>query len=88
MPQNKAADISISDVRTVLVHAVCSVRTLLKQYPPISDGVYANSRTLDIGIVCGLILRHPLVLKPRAVCSYKGGLLSAGCGLVEGFYSL
>ena len=60
MLQNKAADISISVVRTVLVHTVCSERTLLRQYPPISDSVYANSRTLDIGNACCLILQHPL----------------------------
>ncbi len=63
MLQNKAADISISVVRTVLVHIVCSERTLLRQYPPISDSVYANSQTLDIGNACCLILQYPLFLE-------------------------
>ena len=34
---------------------------IAKQYPPISDSLYANSRTLDIGKVCRLILQQPLV---------------------------
>ena len=59
--QNKAAAISISGVRTVLVHAVCSVRTLLRQYPHRADSMYENSRTLDIGNGCCLILRRLLL---------------------------
>ena len=31
------------------------------QCPSISDSLYANSRTLDIGKVCRLILQQPLV---------------------------
>ena len=60
--QNKTSAISISYVRTVHVHFVCSARTLPKQYPSISDKMFVNSRTLDIGKVFCLILRHPLVL--------------------------
>ena len=47
--QNKTSAISISYVRTVHVHFVCSARTLPKQYPYISDKMFVNSRTLDIG---------------------------------------
>ncbi len=62
----------MSCVRTVHVHAVCSVRTLLLdcflgrlvlgQCSSISDSVCVNSRTLDIGKACCLRLRQPLIL--------------------------
>jgi hypothetical protein len=59
LSQNRTAVFSISRVRTVLVHSVCSVRTLLRQYPSISDSLYVNSRTLDIGKAGCPILRQP-----------------------------
>ena len=72
MWENKAADFSISGVRTVRVHSVCSCRTnvfwmlclweALNVSSPISDSLYANSRTLDIGKACRLIFPHPLIL--------------------------
>ena len=48
---------SISVFGRFTVHFVCSVRTLQTQYPPISDKIFVNSRTPDIGKV-PLILRH------------------------------
>lgn len=70
--QPPAGGFSISDVRTAHVHAVCSVRTLtwevlivfrvLCQCPPISDILYVNSRTLDIGKASVGRLIRPLVL--------------------------
>ena len=33
---------------------------IAKQYPPMSDSLYANSRTLDIGKACWLIFRQLL----------------------------
>ena len=64
-------------VRTVRVHPVCSVRTLLlygfdnhwvlKQCSYSSDRVCANSRTLDIGKARGLSLRLSL--------AFEGGVL-------------
>ena len=57
--ENKTSAISISCVRTICVHSVCSGLTLPKQYPPISNSLFANSRTLDIRKVFCFISRQP-----------------------------
>ncbi|MCI9681612.1 MAG: hypothetical protein HFI26_09525 [Lachnospiraceae bacterium] len=73
--QSSTGGFSISCVRTVRVQGVCSCRTyafgvfgrlrLLDFFcvcPPISDTLYANSRTLDIGKASGGRLLRSLVL--------------------------
>ena len=69
LSQNQPSVFSVSCVRTIHVHSVCSGRTLpwdrlgcffgVGQCPSISDRVCVNSRTLDIGKDCCLILRQP-----------------------------
>ena len=58
---------SISVFGRFTVHFVCSVRTLQKQYPPISDKMFVNSRTPDIGKACGATL--------AAICLGRSNLI-------------
>ena len=59
LSQNQPAAISISCVRTIHAHSVCFDRTLpwwLLAEDVRNEAMCANSRTLDIGKACRLIL--------------------------------